>query len=81
MKTEIEKRNLKIAVNFSIPKQQRKSRQLELGLKGAGDVLLDLETNNQPTIATTVVSCSIIVFNCSGRGDKDLSTYIDYFKL
>ena len=23
----------------------------------------------------------IIVFNCSGRGDKDLSTYIDYFKL
>ena len=23
----------------------------------------------------------VIVFNCSGRGDKDLSTYIDYFKL
>ena len=23
----------------------------------------------------------IIVFNCSGRGDKDLDTYIDYFKL
>jgi tryptophan synthase beta chain len=23
----------------------------------------------------------IIVFNCSGRGDKDLATYIDYFKL
>ena len=23
----------------------------------------------------------IIVFNCSGRGDKDLSTYIDYFQL
>ena len=23
----------------------------------------------------------IIVFNCSGRGDKDLNTYIDYFKL
>ena len=23
----------------------------------------------------------LIVFNCSGRGDKDLSTYIDYFKL
>lgn len=23
----------------------------------------------------------ILVFNCSGRGDKDLSTYIDYFKL
>ena len=23
----------------------------------------------------------IIVFNCSGRGDKDLETYIDYFKL
>ena len=60
MKTEIEKRNLKIAVNFSIPKQQRKSRQLELGLKGAGDVLLDLETNNQPTIATTVVAPVVI---------------------
>lgn len=23
----------------------------------------------------------IIIFNCSGRGDKDLDTYIDYFKL
>ena len=23
----------------------------------------------------------IIVFNCSGRGDKDLDTFIDYFKL
>ena len=23
----------------------------------------------------------IIVFNCSGRGDKDLDTYINYFKL
>lgn len=23
----------------------------------------------------------IIVFNCSGRGDKDLNNYIDYFKL
>ncbi len=23
----------------------------------------------------------IVVFNCSGRGDKDLETYIDYFKL
>ena len=23
----------------------------------------------------------VIVFNCSGRGDKDLETYIDYFKL
>ncbi len=23
----------------------------------------------------------ILVFNCSGRGDKDLATYIDYFKL
>src|SRR6056300_1457172 len=23
----------------------------------------------------------IIVFNCSGRGDKDLDTYIEYFKL
>ena len=23
----------------------------------------------------------IIVFNCSGRGDKDLATYIEYFKL
>jgi len=23
----------------------------------------------------------VIIFNCSGRGDKDLSTYIDYFKL
>ncbi|AUC14373.1 hypothetical protein BTO06_04090 [Tenacibaculum sp. SZ-18] len=60
MKTEIEKRHLKIAVNFSIPKQQRKPRQLELGLKGAGDVLLDLETNNQPTIATTVVAPVVI---------------------
>lgn len=26
-------------------------------------------------------SNEIIVFNCSGRGDKDLATYIDYFKL
>lgn len=26
-------------------------------------------------------SSDVIVFNCSGRGDKDLSTYIDYFKL
>tara|TARA_S200000501_G_scaffold88330_1_gene81437 strand:- start:4020 stop:5201 length:1182 start_codon:yes stop_codon:yes gene_type:complete len=26
-------------------------------------------------------SDEIIVFNCSGRGDKDLETYIDYFKL
>ena len=23
----------------------------------------------------------VIIFNCSGRGDKDLATYIDYFKL
>ena len=23
----------------------------------------------------------VVVFNCSGRGDKDLETYIDYFKL
>ena len=23
----------------------------------------------------------ILVFNCSGRGDKDLDTYIEYFKL
>ena len=23
----------------------------------------------------------VIVFNCSGRGDKDLETYIDHFKL
>ena len=23
----------------------------------------------------------VLIFNCSGRGDKDLSTYIDYFKL
>ncbi|MGB2087827.1 MAG: tryptophan synthase subunit beta, partial [Psychroflexus salarius] len=23
----------------------------------------------------------ILVFNCSGRGDKDLQTYTDYFKL
>ena len=23
----------------------------------------------------------VIVFNCSGRGDKDLETYIEYFKL
>ena len=23
----------------------------------------------------------IVIFNCSGRGDKDLETYIDYFKL
>jgi len=23
----------------------------------------------------------VIVFNCAGRGDKDLETYIDYFKL
>lgn len=23
----------------------------------------------------------VLVFNCSGRGDKDLNTYIDYFKL
>ena len=23
----------------------------------------------------------VLVFNCSGRGDKDLDTYIDYFKL
>ena len=23
----------------------------------------------------------IVLFNCSGRGDKDLDTYIDYFKL
>ena len=23
----------------------------------------------------------VIVFNCSGRGDKDLDTYIDHFKL
>ena len=23
----------------------------------------------------------IVVFNCSGRGDKDLDTYINYFKL
>tara|TARA_B100000900_G_C20543640_1_gene701595 strand:+ start:214 stop:1401 length:1188 start_codon:yes stop_codon:yes gene_type:complete len=23
----------------------------------------------------------VIIFNCSGRGDKDLDTYIDYFKL
>ena len=23
----------------------------------------------------------VIVFNCSGRGDKDLDTYIDYFKF
>ena len=23
----------------------------------------------------------VIVFNCSGRGDKDLDTYIDYFKV
>ena len=23
----------------------------------------------------------VVVFNCSGRGDKDLATYIDYFKL
>ena len=23
----------------------------------------------------------ILLFNCSGRGDKDLETYIDYFKL
>ena len=23
----------------------------------------------------------IVVFNLSGRGDKDLQTYIDYFKL
>ncbi|MGB0294597.1 MAG: tryptophan synthase subunit beta [Flavobacteriaceae bacterium] len=26
-------------------------------------------------------SNDIIVFNCSGRGDKDLQTYIDYFEL
>ena len=26
-------------------------------------------------------SDEIVVFNCSGRGDKDLDTYIDYFKL
>lgn len=26
-------------------------------------------------------SNEVIVFNCSGRGDKDLNTYIDYFKL
>ncbi len=26
-------------------------------------------------------SDDIIVFNCSGRGDKDLQTYIDYFEL
>ena len=23
----------------------------------------------------------ILIFNCSGRGDKDLDTYINYFKL
>ena len=23
----------------------------------------------------------VLLFNCSGRGDKDLDTYIDYFKL
>ena len=23
----------------------------------------------------------VVVFNLSGRGDKDLQTYIDYFKL
>ena len=23
----------------------------------------------------------IVIFNCSGRGDKDLDTYINYFKL
>ena len=23
----------------------------------------------------------VLVFNCSGRGDKDLATYIDYFNL
>jgi tryptophan synthase beta chain len=23
----------------------------------------------------------VVLFNCSGRGDKDLATYIDYFKL
>ena len=26
-------------------------------------------------------SDEIVLFNCSGRGDKDLETYIDYFKL
>jgi|TARA_Y100000996_G_scaffold149638_1_gene115215 tryptophan synthase beta chain len=26
-------------------------------------------------------SDDIVIFNCSGRGDKDLETYIDYFKL
>ncbi|WP_157811831.1 hypothetical protein [Tenacibaculum sp. SZ-18] len=57
MKTEIEKRHLKIAVNFSIPKQQRKSRQLELGLKGAGYVLLNLK-NQQPTNNSNNCGCS-----------------------
>ena len=32
-------------------------------------------------VATEVSSDEIVVFNCSGRGDKDLDTYIDYFKL
>ena len=26
-------------------------------------------------------SDDLLIFNCSGRGDKDLETYIDYFKL
>ena len=34
-----------------------------------------------PALSTKFSPEEIVVFNCSGRGDKDLDTYIDYFKL
>ncbi|MFY7671609.1 ArdC family protein [Tenacibaculum sp. MEBiC06402] len=54
IKSELDKRDLKVSVNFSIPKQKGKPKQLELGLKGAGEVVLDLTAENQEQPTTVV---------------------------
>jgi antirestriction protein ArdC len=61
LKAEIDNRNLKVEVDILIPKQRVKSKQLELGLKGAGEVVLDLTPEEQPTTAVGVVDTDSII--------------------
>ena len=66
---------------ISIPDQE--AMDWGLSLSQTEGIIPAIETAHAFAVLDTrkFTPNEILVFNCSGRGDKDLDTYIDYFKL
>ena len=63
--------------------EDKEAMEWGLNLSRMEGIIPAIETSHAFAVLDTLKfkKDDVIVFNCSGRGDKDLDTYIDYFKL